>query len=362
MQLKHIIVTLYLSILTTSTPVLASATDTSEQALHKYKGMPIEPKEWEPFLGIELLYLKPNWTTNPAYLISTVSTGNLQKSEQAGFEYGFTPTPVFTAGFISPRGIGFRARYWYLNDSENLSTRFDNSLKRLMTAGPLGVVLLSTAGLTSGFFDNFTFESTLSMQTADAEIIIDRQYNEWHILLSGGARYASIDQTYIVHNHGETSGITLAVSEHSNFLHSSQSSDGFGPTLNAEVNYAVGWGNLSLYGNGRNSFIFGTRSENVRARIENTMIGTTFEEADTGGNTLFTIFEGEFGVNWTKQFNPGIETQWRFGVVGQTWLNVSNSSNSGNLNDNFTVNQTGEDNSALNLGLIGFSLSGTVIF
>jgi len=345
-KLNHIIVTLGVTCLM-SVPIQADY-----QVNH--------PKRPETFFGIELLYLKPVWTTNPAYLV-TSNNGPDQIAKQVNFDYDFNMTPVFSGGIIYPNGIGFRGRYWLLNGNDSQSTTFDNSITRLMTAGPLGVILLSTPGVTPGLFDHFSFDSTLSMQTADAEVIIDRKYDAWHILLSGGVRYAYIKQTYTVHNQGETSSINL-ITNHINSLQSSQFSRGFGPTISAEAGYAIGWGGLSLYGNARNSTIFGKENENASAKEVNTMIGDVDESVSTNHNTLFNIFELELGLDWSKKYKNNIEMDWRIGVVGQTWTNVGNSSNNDNLNDNFSIDQTGADNSSLNLGLIGFLLSGTIKF
>jgi hypothetical protein len=321
--------------------------------------VPVEEEHWRFFVGGELLYVQPRWSTNPAFAESTVSRPSFARStSQTNFDHDFNASPVITAGIVAPNGLGLRGRYWSLDSdaSAHAATTGDSLFppsEEINTASPLGLGLIaSSAQLNTDH--NLAFRNSLRMQAADAELTWTHTAGQATILLSGGARYANIRQGYDVDDTGAFTIQSMTFPFRSR-VRSSHRFEGFGPTLSGDLTYPLGFGGLSLYADGRVSIIFGEDREKA-------VMFTDHRELSQ--NVAMSIAELAGGVGWSHSFNRfGVEL--RAGVVGQMWFNTGNGANNENIIGLPPVffapgNQTVDPNA--NLGLIGFQFSSGIHF
>jgi hypothetical protein len=329
-----------------SVPVIALARATpSSRAM--------DDGRWRFFVGADLLYLQPRFSSNPAYSQRTTNAAATQSNAtQTSFSHRATPTAVLTAGAEGPNGFGIRGRYWGLDgSSDNFSLNvMPNTILSLVTAAPMGVGFVSNSP--NGLLSNETFAigSSLHLASADIEGTWRTTSGPWNLQLAGGLRYASIRQSYVATH----SAIPVDPTRARRFetLDASQRFAGFGPTAAASAEYALGWNGLSIYGNGRGSLIFGTRNEDATA------VGTvifpdapsinTLNAASSSTQTMVPIIEGEIGVQWSYSL-AGIDAVFRAGAFGQVWFNAGNAANVDSASANPSANA--------NLGLAGFRLS-----
>jgi hypothetical protein len=311
--------------------------------------------------GAEVLYLKPHFGSNPAFL-THIDNGFIDDHFQTDFSYDYNAAPRAWIGFQRPGKVGVRGRYFDFDDRSNSPSAADaqgpgagTANFVVQTAAPGGLGFLSTGTAAAPTTLNFT--SGLDLQTFDLEATWMMDSGPWHCLLSGGLRYAEINQFYTA-NQITAAGVVNSI------IDSRSSFDGVGPTVGAESRVPVGDQGFSLYGNGRASVIFGDSNQTVNAQVIPTGTRPNFTNNFTTQDTM-PIAELELGVEWRQEL---VGQSWyvQGGVVAQTYFGVGNASNTEDLAPRAgvgagTVNRQGEVDQAssdANLSLVGFKLAG----
>jgi hypothetical protein len=340
----------------------------------KAAAMPVYDR-WRFFAGADLLYVQPRWSGNPAYQSNTVSAPPVgtqsRTNAQTDFDHDFKPTVVLSAGVVAPNGIGVRGRYWWLDSDAAFSLNNPPSTSATNFAGfatafPLGL------GITSPGFganpnpwnETLAISSGLHLKTADFEATWQTVSGPWNLEAAGGVRYASVRQSYSVADSAPVTGPNPFnfVSSQFQTLNASHNFSGFGPTVAADARYALGWGGLSVYGNGRASWVFGTRDESatLTSLVTNPIFAprSTIITSSASSKTSLPMLEGEVGLQWQHTIG-GFEALLRAGAYAQVWFNAGNAANSDTLGTTF-CDECASPNA--NLALVGFRLSGIVKF
>ena len=315
---------------------------------------PMEEEHWRFFVGGELLYVQPRWSTNPAYAVRTdiTSTPFIDTVSQKNFDHDFNASPVITAGIVSPSGLGVRGRYWSLDsDAGARAATTMGGEQTVVTAYPLGIGIQALPTQDSQIL---TFRNSLRVQTADAELTWTHLIGPATFLFSGGARYANVRQGYDIDDLFLTTFMTVEP------LRSAHRFEGAGPTLSTDVTYPLSWGGFSLYADGRGSIIFGDDREWATF----VPAPSLFYHRELSQAVAMSNAELEAGVGWSHSFNRfGVDL--RAGVVGQMWFNAGNGANNENILFGpmaFPSDRDQSLDSGANLGLIGFEFAAGVHF
>jgi hypothetical protein len=313
---------------------------------------------WRFFGGADLLYVQPRWSNNPAFQIvsRTAAAGSPFLNSavtQTDFSHDFNPTVVLSAGVIAPSGMGLRGRYWWLDSSDGFvlnnppstSTTSSRSIITPFTTSPAPV------GFANPFNETVSIASGLHLKTADLEGIWRTGSGPWTMTMAGGARYASVRQTYgAVQSAPVTGPNPLNASSVFDTGTSWHEISGIGPTIAADTSYATGWNGVSVYGNSRASWIFGSHRENSIEITTSSRPGVAdavnTDTVTSKGDASLPIIEGEAGLEWVSAI-AGMDTIVRAGGYGQVWFNTGNAAGAG---------------TNANLALLGFRLSGLVRF
>jgi hypothetical protein len=315
--------------------------------------------------GAELLYLKPHFGSNPAFL-THIDNGNIDDHFQTEFSHDYQAAPRAWIGYQAPGKVGVRGRYFdfdsqsdspSISDTRGLGPGTANFV--VQTAAPGGLGFLSTG--TAAAPTTLNFASGLDLQTFDLEATWNMDAGPWHCLLSGGLRYAEVNQFYTANQVTAAGVINSIIDSRSTF-------DGVGPTVAAESRVPVGDGGFSLYGNGRASLIFGDAKQNVNALVIPDGLRPNFTNNFSSQDTM-PIAELELGVEWRQEL---VGQSWyvQGGVVAQTYFGVGNASSTehlspragvggGTLNRQSEVDQASSD---ADLSLVGFKLAGGFSF
>ena len=283
--------------------------------------------------GAGIYVLKPYWTTNPAFA-TTITSGGVNVDNQTDFPYSYDASPLIWFGYVGENGLGARIRFWLFDQSSTLSRTNDGSLTYI-SAAPLNYLnSSSTAG------DVLTFTSGLDVDVIDFELTQTFQTGTLSGQLSAGARYTRIKQSYL-HVEAPLTALDDIVDSHHTF-------DGFGPSLGAEVRRPILESDISLYGNGRCSILFG-KSSQLATNINNDVVTNfgTYENWD-----VVSALEAELGILWQQDTDRG-RMFFDAGVVGMAFFGAGNAAN-----NQILLNSTDDqaDKSAT-LGFFGFKLA-----
>lgn len=315
--------------------------------------------------GAELLYLKPRFGGNPAFLLHT-DNGSVDVHAQTDFTHDYNTAPRLWVGYGEPGKVGLRGQYFKFDDrADQLQIRdaigagAGTANVVVQTAAPGGLGFFSTG--TAALPTVLTFDSGLSLKAADIEATYASDHGRMHTLFSGGLRYAELDQTYFA-TEVTTAGLLTSL------VDSRKSFDGVGPTVAAESRVGIGDGGLAIYGNGRASLVFGNMDQAVRAGVIPTGARGVFTNSFSSDDAL-PIGELELGLEWRKE-TTGRSWFLQGGVAAQTWFGAGNAGNVEDLAPRAgvgggTVNRQGEVDQAdsnANLSLIGFKIAGGIKF
>lgn len=266
--------------------------------------------------GAELLYLKPRFGGNPAFLLHT-DNGSVDVHVQTDFTHDYNTAPRLWVGCGEPGKVGLRGQYF----------KFDDRADQLQTRDAVG----AGAGT-----------ANLVVQTA----------------APGGLGFFSTGTAALP-------TVTTA-GQLTSLIDSRKSFDGVGPTVAAESR--IGDGGLAIYGNGRASLVFGNMDQAVRAGVIPTGARGVFTNSFSSDDAL-PIGELELGLEWRKE-TTGRSWFLQGGVAAQTWFGAGNAGNVEDLAPRAgvgggTVNRQGEVDQAdsnANLSLIGFKIAGGIKF
>ena len=297
---------------------------------------------WIAGAGIEIL--EPRWGNNPAYgqvvaSSNSTSTQTLQTTTQADFNMGVAAAPLLWLGYVGENGVGVRARGSMFYDKDTLSLNClpqTNSTTTIYSASPAGVGGFSSANVSPSNSNAFVFNSDLTMQVADLEILWDLHSGSRLAALRGGVRYAYLAQNYNATWKNSASRLWTATKDAlSTTLTSQHNFTGLGPVASVEAAYPLGQTGFRLIGmpaarscsarehNGRPLHLGHQRLLWIPAPPD-------APKHSQSAGVLMPVLEFELGADWGHTL-----VAYRFAIstalVGQVWFYGGNASNSDNV-------------------------------
>jgi hypothetical protein len=338
-------------------------------------GLPCDPSLMPPSLpaddepgpctvwtaGAGAYFIKPRFSSNPAFLVT--NTANPVFTNQQDFSYEFSVSPRAWLACTNPDGFGLRAQWWQFDQSAQGTSLLNTDSLGATISSPqtLGLGLTSPTPfppnvatgapptlLAAGVGpDLLTFDSRLKMNVWDFEGTKSVLSGPWCCLLSAGARYAFISQSYSAARIGNTVTIPQAIVDQGNIedfnvlvnhdsFESANSFNGAGPTVSLEIHWQVPKTQLGIYGTVRGTVLFGDRttqsfsSKNVSGTgtdSTTSAVAFTFNNSSFNGSKVQredTIPVGEFeaGMEWGGPKGLFLKAA----VVGQEWGDIGNAS------------------------------------
>ena len=231
----------------------------------------------------------------------------------------FGISPRVWLGYVTPSGLGVRARYW----------RFDQTLNA-ETGGVVGEISQLTAA------------GRLRTFAADAEVTQQFTLGLWKMNVGGGLRTAGTSRDFAI-DATDVEQQDFGISYYNRF-------NGTGPTLFAELRRPIGESGFALVATGRGSLLFGTRrvglatSEAVAVGDFTSLQIPTFGFREKHDSTV-SVGEVQMGAEWSRQIGRGaslyVDVLWE----GQIWAG------SGGI-----TNLVNDD-----VGFVGFTLSAGIL-
>ena len=154
------------------------------------------------YADVDLIFTKPHVKESFESTRLEPLTGSLTLQP---FSYDYSVSPKTTLGYRNPGGIGFRATHWMYDNSSNL-----RSEAATLTSFP-GVssvsVIFPAAISTTQPGDLLTTQASMQFQTVDLEGTLDVFLPEIQMTISGGLRFASMQQIF----HGDVTRAAVPI-------------------------------------------------------------------------------------------------------------------------------------------------------
>jgi hypothetical protein len=281
----------------------------------------------------------------------TVVNGANVVTRNGQFVEAFSPgvelSPLVILGVTNPDGLGARARFWYFHESDSRNTANNDAAGAstavtsvlpapftvISSAGGVGFLPAGTGGgaLAAGANPDL-IDATHDFKTLvfDLEATSRRETDGWAVTGSLGLRYADLEQRYgfsRVNRGGTAGGVTFTTdNEVSSARHRYE---GVGPTAAVEVMRQLGYGGLSLYGNGRGTVLLGRHHfdaetvASVRATggVGGVVATDTTTVGSSGSSRFVPIGEVEVGAQWARDLGA-VTLIARAGFQLQTWFDA----------------------------------------
>lgn len=273
------------------------------------------PRRW--YTGFEATFVKPYFGSNAAFT-TTDNVGTNSTISETDFDYDMEFSPRVFLGWNRDCGdVGFRATWW----------QFDHSASTAQTNPPssgLGNVALPEFGdvvIESAVPENIiSAESSLNAYTVDLEATKTTNFCSWQFGMSGGFRYAYIEQGYL----GTLSDDSLNALDQIDFSHSIE---GFGPTIGFEAFRPHGC-RSGMFCKARGSILFGDSQSSLVADQDISLTTPSRVTQATASDDILSICELQVGYRW--QADPrhcrGVQPFYSLAMEGQLWDGAGNAS------------------------------------
>jgi hypothetical protein len=329
--------------------------------VHKFGGVPswLQPcpdPGWHVFADGGFYMFQTYFRSNPAFLIGQrQGTGAKATTvtQARDFDYGLNFAPRVTLGVIGASGLGVRAAWWRLDESQAVPpfTGANATLNPIFGAPPLpgvpGVISPSpVAQQLKIFADRLGFDNHVQLQVWDWEAFQDWRWDGWELIASGGVRYAWLSQGYRAFRSNTGSAksgtTTFTLLQDTDTLGAGRSFAGVGPTGALELRRALGWKGFAVYGLARGSVLFGRQHEQafelstvglrttVGTAAPKTTITSTFAQSLSGRDHTLPVVEAEAGVSWTMPYGRSLVFT-QLGFLNQTWFGGGSATSGGEL-------------------------------
>lgn len=291
------------------------------------------------FANYEHVLVQPIQSNNTGLIIET-ATG----FSHVGFPWTIGYSPRVEFGLRGSQNIGFRTRYWHLDQNTSFAANAANGLLPVGRQGTVGY-LSEDGDITTGvaFIENGTFFSRVRADVIDFEL--QKEITE-NVNFFAGMRYAKLVQIYrATTDQGDAS--------------SSAEFRGYGPTVALHLSHQFAAQRVFIFGTVRQSLLFGHRDFRVSDNVNNITqtIGTLdVRNFEDGADAISHVSEIQVGTRLTP-------LEWlalTVAVEGQLYTNVGGANPSAVFvgRDNGLAGGNPMDNS---LGFIGLNV-GTEIF
>lgn len=309
------------------------------------------------FTGGSYYYLRPYFSSNPAYTVTTGAGTESVSSQAKSIDWGAQSGFSFWAGWACADGFGVRARYFFIdatspNQNETLTpTAGATTSITGPTVGGLapaaGGLFFSSPGSLQGAAaaaglapttDLLTFSSRFDIRTYDLEAIWGADYDRWNIQVSAGGRYLYLLQGYNAQLSNSVGlaplGVGATATETQSLLVNRQF-NGAGGTMSFGTSYHVCHG-LSLFGMARGSLLVGVQRQDSRfnqniSDPSNLVVpgGTSIATVQSSReHTVMPMLELEMGVEYALSLGRS-RAFMRAGVANQNYFNAGSATQTG---------------------------------
>lgn len=275
----------------------------------------LAPQRW--YTGFEATFVKPYFGNNVAFT-TTDNSGTNSTISETDFDYDLEFSPrVFLGWNRDCDDVGFRATWW----------QFDHSASTAETNPPVSglgnVALPEFGGVTIESVtptDVITADSSLNAYTIDLEATKTTNFCSWQFGMSGGFRYAYLEQGYL----GLLSDDSLNALDQVDFSHSIE---GFGPTIGFEAFRPYGC-QSGVFCKARGSLLFGDSKSSLIADQDLSLTTPSRVTQTTASDDILSICELQVGYRW--QADPcrcrGVQPFLSIAMEGQLWDGAGNAS------------------------------------
>jgi hypothetical protein len=267
------------------------------------------------------------------------------------FDYGLNFIPRVTLGAAGDGGLGFRASWFRLEETEQAppfsggNATLNTTFRSVPIPGFPGITSPGTVAQQLKIFaDRLAFDNSVQLQVWDWEVFQGFARADWSLLVAGGLRYGYLSQGYrgFRSNSGtaKSGTTTITLREDSDLLSTGRNFSGVGPTAAFEAFRRLGCSGFSLYGTARGSLLFGRAHQRTFQRTalnQQTQVGTaapkttataTLRQADSGGAEAIPVGDLEVGVDWRIHYGRALVFT-QVGFVNETWFGTGNATSGG---------------------------------
>ena len=243
-------------------------------------------------------------TSGDPAVINADAGGNI--SSVNDFNYGTEGAFKVEAGWNATNNWGFRASYFYTNQTATENRTGATTAPFIISPRPLNVTFTGAAapGTTASFREKFR------LHVIDVEGTYKWHSSNSSALVSFGVRIAPSRQVYTAQDIFGTTPETV------NYT---QKRTGWGPTVGIDLRHRIGSSNFWLTGAGRFALLFG-RLRETASYTAGTFSGTATRSE---GRTT-TVWEGESGLEWNHPFGSGKEFFINGSFVVHDWVKIVN--------------------------------------
>lgn len=316
------------------------------------------------FAGAGLYFIRPYFQNNPAYTLFVQQTNDTtldptkpdtrtiaESASRVEVRHRMATAPLVWFGYLTDDGIGVRVRGWGFQEGTSQSVTLPPFAGAYRVGGNAGETVIVASGtlLTASsatplglqaFGDTLSIKygpetATLAVTTkllvnvGDAEAVLLTGGPAGDVTVSGGLRYARLDQSYNAYDAQSGGAVLRTLASGSDF-------SGVGPTLAVEGRRAVA-GGFRVYGLGRGSVVFGAADQNAAffgTELRNDDPNPQF--ASSRRDRAIPIFDLEAGLDYGHEVG-GCWLSGRVGLVGQRWFNAGGASRSTSMNPATTL-------------------------
>ncbi len=243
-------------------------------------------------------------TNGDPAVINSDGIGNV--SSVNNFHYGTEGAFKIEAGWNATNNFGFRASYFYTNQTAQENRTGGASAPFIISPRPLNVTFTGSAAAGTAA----TFREKFRLHVIDLEGTYKWHSTNSSALLSVGVRIAPSRQTYTA------SDIFVTTPENLNYR---QKRTGVGPTVAIDLRHRLGMSNFWITGAGRFAVLFG-RNRETASFASGTFLGTAVRDRSRTN----TVLEGEVGLEYAHKFGSGNEFFLNGSFITHDWHNLVN--------------------------------------
>jgi hypothetical protein len=274
-------------------------------------------------IGYELVLVKPRFENNVAFTLMESDGANADTFTEMEFDYDRDPTTRVWMSYELAGGLGCRASYWHMNE-------LPTTVSASPPANGFGFILHPEFGdidiTTNDPTDVFTASSTVEVFAVDLEMTRSLALGSWSAMLSGGMRYAEIEQSYIAQRR-EDDGTLLGEIDFAHHL------KGIGPTVALRADRSL-IGTLRAFSTIRGSLLFGDGEGRLAASEGAPTDPPLTTRRISGRDDLLPIGEAQAGLYWECPAgqNAILRPFLMAAMEGQVWGGAGNAaSEDGNV-------------------------------
>jgi hypothetical protein len=269
--------------------------------------------------GIDLTFVQPFFENNDALFVTTSDGVTFQSISGREFDYDAEFAPrIWIKGELQ-NGGGLRIAYWQFDhDANNVAA--DAPANGFGAVSPVSffrnaIPNVDISARAPG--ERLSASSWLDMCAFDIEGVKDARLENWRLVVSGGVRYAEIEQRYRAQmtNNGVLAGeIDLR-----------RKQDGFGPTIAVLAERPLPLA-FTLFTDARVALLYGDASANLSAGEDLDLANPFRTSLAISRDDLLFVAESRLGFLW----GPRMFNQWQpflgLALEGQYWEGAGSAS------------------------------------